>query len=176
MPRRRRPNPETLTMIGIRSEPNPPAFRRKIAGILLAAALGVSVWTCHKKGDEEILDGLVDKMIEAAGNRETSGILEHLSEDYKDEQGNRKEDIRGYLAYLFFQKQKLFVFKLGHNIRLTSPTEAESELKVVLAAAENAIPNERDAQTFLIRWRKAGETWQVVGGDHREMKAGDLAP
>jgi hypothetical protein len=131
-------------------------------------------FACSREGDEALIDREVDAMVEAAGDRDAGPILDRLSENYSDSRGNKKEELRGYLAGWLFRNKSLYALKLSHQVTLEPPDAAVSQLKVALAASKGVVPDERDAQRFDLRWAREADGWKIVSAEWRELRAGDL--
>lgn len=150
----------------------PTPSRRFASAWLIALAL---LGGCSKKQtDEERIDAVIGECIESAEALKVGGIMEHISEQYSDPRGLKRQDLKGLLASQFFQRKALYVFKLGHEITLEPPSKARSTLKIIMAASEGAVPNERDAQVFDLEWALEESDWRITSADYRQMRAGDL--
>ena len=111
--------------------------RRRIAALAIAAA-GVLLatwllWPSKPADDEAQIRQVVASMAQKTAERDVSGIVEHVSERYRGEGGDKRELKRYLLGYLLRSE---VVTALPANVKLEGPIEggkAKISFAVLLA-------------------------------------------
>jgi ketosteroid isomerase-like protein len=157
-------------------------LRSKTLGLILALAAGgatYALWPRVEDSPEERIRRMVEEMAGAAEERDVGGILEHISEKFRGEEGMGKDEIRGYIAGHVLRGDWVRVMAMNLEVTLTSEDGADFSGKFVFARSEEDVPGQArrgSASAYLITGtlrREDGE-WRFVSADHREVSAADL--
>lgn len=102
---------------------------------------------------------------EAAEQRSLSGIMEHISDDYADHQGNDSKQIARLAQLQIMRNQKISIFTLVRSINIENDV-ASVELSAAMAARDTDLSIEAnrlkaDAVKFSILLKREGEDWKV---------------
>lgn len=121
-------------------------------------AVGLLVWRLvrHVPTDEERIQNMLDEMRLAAVDRSPAGILEHVSEDYRDDSGFGRDELRAYLTGYFLGSREVSVTVLGRNVELQG-ISASADLRVIVAR-----DGRRDGRRIVLRMlREGAEDWKI---------------
>jgi hypothetical protein len=130
-------------------------FSSKASPILLAtiflAACGATT------SDEQQVRALIDEVETAAEARDTSDVLEHVSDDFADSRGLDKTQLQDFLRGYFLAHPKL---ELVVNIEsLEFPVDGLAQAVVSVTTVELTDPN---LQRLKVEFRRSGNTWQFA--------------
>ena len=156
---------------------------RRIAAIALAVAgLALAAWLLWPRkplDDEALIREAVAQMAERAGARDVAGVVEHVSDSYRGEAGDKRE-LKGYLLGYLMQSGAVAVLVPRLDVKLEGPTAASASLVVLLARtpakkAEDVSPDQL-AGTHRVeaRFAKENGVWRVVDATRRDATAADL--
>ena len=121
-----------------------------LATILLAACGA-------KTSDEQQVRALIDEVETAAEARDTSDVLEHVSDDFADSGGLDKTQLQDFLRGYFLAHPKL---ELAVNIEsLEFPVDGLAQAVVSVTTVELTDPN---LQRLKVEFRRTGSAWQVA--------------
>ena len=122
----------------------------------------------------------IDTVVKAVNERKLGPVVAAISEQYSDEDGNRKEQIVGYLRAQFILRQNLYlVVKLSS---LECPEPGRARVVAVrghgCATSGGALPDLRnlsaDVYRFDIRMADEDGVFRVVGADWSPATVKDL--
>ena len=133
-------------------------FSSKASPILLVtiflAACGATT------SDEQQVRALIDEVETAAEARDTSDVLEHVSDDFADSGGLDKTQLRNFLRGYFLAHPKL---ELVVNIEsLEFPVDGLAQAVIAVTTVELTDPN---LQRLKVEFRRSGAGWQVARAD-----------
>ena len=121
-----------------------------LATILLAACGA-------KTSDEQQVRALIDEVETAAEARDTSDVLEHVSDDFADSGGLDKTQLQDFLRGYFLAHPKL---ELVVNIEsLQFPVDGLAQAVISVTTVELTDPN---LQRLKVEFRRSGSAWQVA--------------
>jgi len=121
-----------------------------LATILLAACGA-------KTSDEQQVRALIDEVETAAEARDTSDVLEHVSETYADSGGLDKTQLQDFLRGYFLAHPRL---ELVVNIEsLEFPVDGLAQAVVSVTTVELTDPN---LQRLKVEFRRSGSIWKVA--------------
>jgi hypothetical protein len=124
-----------------------------LATILLAACGA-------KTSDEQQVRALIDEVETAAEARDTSDVLEHVSDDFADSGGLDKTQLQDFLRGYFLAHPKL---ELVVNIEsLQFPVDGLAQAVVSVTTVELTDPNR---QQLKVEFRRSEGAWQVARAD-----------
>ena len=129
---------------------SPDASLILLATILLAACGA-------KTSDEQQVRALIDEVETAAEARDTSDVLEHVSDDFADSGGLDKTQLQDFLRGYFLAHPKL---ELVVNIEsLQFPVDGLAQAVVSVTTVELTDPN---LQRLKVEFRRSGSIWKVA--------------
>jgi len=147
-----------------------------VLGVLLAAWL---LWPKKPLDDEALIRAAIAEMAEQAGERNVSGIVEHVSESYQGEAGN-KRDLKAYLLGYLMQSGAVAAVPARVDVKLEGAQAAQVSLVVLLARtpakkAEEIGPEQLvGTHRIEARFAKEAGVWKVVDATRRDATPGDL--
>jgi hypothetical protein len=87
---------------------------------------------CKKPvSEEERIKTMINETAELARQKDIKGILEHISKDYKDPEGNDRNALKGILFVYFKEYEKVGLFVRDIQVTVNG-NEAEAQIKVIL--------------------------------------------
>ena len=133
-------------------------FSRSASPILLATIFLAACGTTTS--DEQQVRALIDEVETAAEARDTSDVLEHVSETYADSGGLDKTQLQDFLRGYFLAHPKL---ELVVNIEsLQFPVDGLAQAVVSVTTVELTDPNR---QQLKVEFRRSEGAWQVARAD-----------
>lgn len=133
---------------------------------LLALTL-VTVVSCGEKDSpEQQVRAVIERMEQAAEERDAGDLKAHLSEDYRDANGRGADEAMRYLRGYFIANQSIHL--LTRIEKLTFPMEDEARAQVLVgmlgrdAAAANDWDLAGELRTFKIALRREDGEWKVT--------------
>ena len=133
-------------------------FSRSASPILLATILLAACGA--KTSDEQQVRALIDEVETAAEARDTSDVLEHVSETYADSGGLDKTQLQDFLRGYFLTHPKL---ELVVNIEsLEFPVDGLAQAVISVTTVELTDPNR---QQLKVEFRRSEGAWQVARAD-----------
>jgi hypothetical protein len=159
--------------IGPTPPPPPPRAGPGRAALALAglAAAALLLWlVCGRTpSDEDRVRAVIDEVEEAAEARDVSGIMEHVSERFKDADGLGKRELRGILISRFLgSKESVAIQRAGATtVQLRGPKSARTGATASFRARisdRGAIGAalEREGWDFEVELAKEGGDWRVT--------------
>ena len=147
--------------------------------ILLLMAL-VIIPACGKKStDEELVRKAVDRAVRNVEEKDVSAFMKLVSKDYRDNEGNDYNGVKGILVYELLRKEKARVFVRSLAIEVKGD-EALVDARVALARGMDAesikdiIPQDAEAMRFNVVFRKEGGDWKAVNAVWTHLGAAGL--
>jgi hypothetical protein len=125
---------------------------------------------CKKPvSEEDRIKAMINETADLAEAKDIKGVLEHISKDYKDPEGNDRNAVKGLLFVYFQQYEKVGLFVRDIQVTVEGD-EAEARVKVILTGGEDpetigdVVP--ASAGGYLIDLKLVNEDgeWMVVRG------------
>ena len=136
----------------------------------LAIILGLfCLYACSNNADldpeQEIRNTLssIEKGIE---NRSLSQVIDHISDDYKDHQGQLKQDIKRLTQFQILKNKNIHLFTRIKSIEIDHPfasvelSTAMASQSIDLSVAENRL--KADTYKASIVLKNEGNNWYIV--------------
>ncbi len=141
--------------------------------ILAALALLVAVAllpACKKPvSEEDRIKTMINETADLARQKDIKGILEHISKDYKDPDGNDNNAVKGLLFVYFQEYEKVGLFVRDIQVTVNGD-EAEAKIKVILTGGEDpdtmgdVVPESGGGYLIDLKLAKEDGEWMVVRG------------
>ncbi len=147
------------------------AFRNPYRRLQTISCLLLLAWPIScSDGDppENKIRSMIGQAVQAAKERDLKSILNLVSEDYSDDQGNTIFELRGILALHFRQNRSIHLLHRVKNIKLRDPDIAD--VTVVVAMAGQPIASSADLRhinadllrfDFIVK-NENGNDWRVM--------------
>jgi len=107
----------------------------------------------------------IDAMEKAAEAKVLGDLMDFVAEDFRDELGQDRNQLRQYLQGYFIANQSIHLLTRIDELELPNPDEALVRLTIGMvgreADAANAWNLAADVQDFEITLRKADDDWKV---------------
>jgi len=121
----------------------------------------------------------IDTVVKAVNERKLAPVTAAVSEQYSDEEGNKKEQIVGYLRAQFILRQNLYLVVKLSSLEFPEPGRARVVAFAAMAATSGgALPDLRnlsaDVYRFDIRMADEDGVWRVRGADWSPATVKDL--
>lgn len=149
-----------------------PEKRLILVLILFAVLFGVSA--CDRETDESKIKKVIIAIQTAAEQKDVKNVIDHLSETYRDSQGNNREGIKALLLGYFFRYPKISVYinNLQINIKESS---AQASFETVLTSKEKTgslkdiIPQALGIYAFDVELKKESGDWKVTSASWEDI-------
>jgi hypothetical protein len=111
---------------------------------------------------------MIENAERAAEEHDLPALLEFVSDNYADDEGNTKQHIRGIVAYYFRHHRSIHILYTVKRIEMANPEVAEVGLAAALAGQPissqgDLVKIEADLLYFEIIFRKANaDDWRVT--------------
>lgn len=112
---------------------------KRVSIVLLFAVLCAALIApgCKKpQSDEELIKAMIAETAELARAKDIKGILENVSEEYKDQQGNDRNALKGILFIYFQGYETVGVFVRDTQVTVEGD-QAQAQVKVILTGGED---------------------------------------
>ncbi len=123
---------------------------------------------CKKPmSEEDRIKTMITDTADLARQKDIKGILEHVSKDYKDPEGNDRNALKGILFVYFQGYEKVGVFVRDIQVTVNGD-EAEAVIKVILTGGEDpdtmgdVVPKSGGGYLIDMKLAKEGGDWMVV--------------
>jgi len=135
---------------------------------VLLPVVMLSVLSCRgDRTDEELILGMIDDAVDAAVAKDIKGVMEHVSDSYKDEYGNDRDALKGLLFVYFRQYDRINVYVRETEITVEGD-RAEAAVKVVFTGGESLedigdmVPNSGGGYLLEMTLEREDGDWMVV--------------
>jgi len=158
--------------------------KRIVAIVIAAACLSLMAWLVWPKkplDDKALIEAAIADACEQAGNKDVNGILEHVSDGYRGEGGDKRE-LKAYLFGYLVRSGVVAAVPARIDVQVTGE-RAQVTLVVLLArtpakkAAEvgpdQLLGSHRIEAEFV---KEAPKTWRAVSATRRDATPQDLLP
>lgn len=138
--------------------------------LVLLVGVGLAFTSCKKPiSDEEKIKAIIEETADRAKEKDIKGVLAHVSESYKDEEGNDRNAIKGILFIYFQGYEKVGVFVRDIEVTVDGD-EAEALVKVILTGGEelkeagDVVPETGGGYLIDLKLVREDDEWMVVRG------------
>ncbi len=141
--------------------------------------LPIMTQSCSRGSVEDELRSIIYEAKDAASAKDVKGIMKHISDDYRDDEGNNRDAIKGILFYQFMRSQKLSVFIRSVDIQANG-ADAIADVKAILVSGreiseiKDVLPDEAAGYLFTIVFKKEAGSWKVRSSSWRDIGATGL--
>lgn len=108
----------------------------------------------------------IDAMEKAAEARNVGDLMEFVADDFRDQYGQDRNQLRQYLMGYFIANQSIHLLTRIDELELPGPEEALVRMTIGMvgreADAANAWNLAADVQDFEITLRREGDDWKVL--------------
>jgi hypothetical protein len=136
--------------------------------LLLVAFVLFSAVSCRRgQTDEDLIRGMIGDAVDAAVTKDIKGVIEHVSDTYKDEYGNDRDALKGLLFVYFRQYERINVYVRESEISVDGD-RAEANVKVVFTGGESLedlgdmVPSSGGGYLLEMKLKKEGGDWKVT--------------
>jgi hypothetical protein len=160
------------------------AVKRVVAIVVAVVGLPLLAWLAWPKkpqDDKALITAAIAQMCEQAGKKDVNGILEHVSDGYRGEAGDKRE-LKAYLFGYLLRSGMVAAVPARVDVQVEGE-RAKVALVVLLArtpartAAEvgpdQLLGSHRIEAEFA---REAPKTWRAVSATRRDAAPQDLLP
>jgi ketosteroid isomerase-like protein len=136
---------------------------------------------CSKETEEDKVKKVITSVQNAAEEKKISAVLDHISKNYLDSQGNDYNGIKGLLAFYFFRHQKESVYMPNIDIVVTGPV-AKAQFQAILTgrgpgeSAGDILPEALGVYNFYVLCNKEDGQWKVTLAKWERAGEGTTTP
>lgn len=143
---------------------------KRLPIVLISVALCIAFIGpgCKKPlSEEDRIRAMITETADLAKEKDIKGVLEHVSEDYKDQEGRDRDALRGVLFIYFKGYEKVGVFVRDIQVTVEGD-EAAAAVKVVLTGGEDPdtlggiVPKTGGGYLIDLKLVREGSDWMVV--------------
>ena len=143
--------------------------------------LGLLLFGCG--GEEQTPEARIRALISAgevaAESRDISGVLDLISERYRDERGLDRQAVKRIVAGQFLTHQSIHLLVQTDAVRLLTPTRAEALTYVAMSGTRIDGPDDllglrADLYRFDLELEIEDGDWRITGGQWRKATAADF--
>jgi ketosteroid isomerase-like protein len=123
---------------------------------------------CKKPiNEEDRVKAVINETAELARAKDIKGILDHVSKDYKDPDGNDRNALKGVLFVYFQGYEKVGIFVRDIQVTVDGD-EAEAQVKTILTGGEDpdtigdVVPASAGGYLLNIKFVNEDGDWKVV--------------
>ena len=137
------------------------------AALFFLALLAWGLWPTGPETDEDRIRLVLDEMAQAVADRKPGDVVEHFSESYKGELGD-KRGVHGYATAMFFRSQAVVAVPSGVEVKVAGD-RADVSLRLNLARAPGAGAGNDVLGSHLIdaTFAKEDGEWRVLSAKRR---------
>jgi hypothetical protein len=139
-----------------------PHFALACVALLLLAACG------NDDSPEQQVRSVIDAMEVAAEARDVGDLTQHLSDNYRDAQGQDREQAARYARGYFIANQSVHLLTRIDSLEFPAPDEARVKLQVGMAGRSGATDQadlSADLHDFDLVLVREGGAWKVSYAD-----------
>lgn len=142
------------------------SIHRTWAGTALALVAGVLGGCGDGDSPEQQVRDVIEAIEVAAESREVSDLMQHLSKNYRDGDGNGRDDASRYVRGYFIANQSIHLLTRVEEVQFLSSEEARANVLVGMVGREAAASGAWDLAADLYEFdvalaRESGE-WKVT--------------
>ena len=108
----------------------------------------------------------IDAMENAAEARDVGDLMEFVADDFRDQYGQDRDQLRQYLMGYFIANQSIHLLTRIDGLEIPGPEEALVRMTIGMVGCEadaaNAWNLAADVQDFEITLRKEDDDWKVI--------------
>lgn len=123
---------------------------------------------CKKPvSEEDRVKAVINETADLAKAKDIKGILEHVSKDYKDPEGNDRNALKGVLFVYFQGYEKVGLFVRDIQVKVYGD-EAEAQVKAILTGGEDPdtigdmVPASAGGYLIDIKFVREDGGWMVI--------------
>ena len=143
-------------------------FRLPVMLLLSICMVFLSSLSCQRdRSDEDLIREMIDEAAGAAVEKDIKGVIENVSDSYKDEYGNDRDALKGLLFVYFRQYERINVYVRDAEISVEG-NRAEANVKVVFTGGENLedigdmVPSSGGGYLLEMKLEKESGDWMVT--------------
>ncbi len=146
---------------------------KNIALIVLFVLTAAVFSGCSKDDESARIEKIITTIQTAGEEKNTAGVLEHLSKSYRDPQGLDYDGVRRLLAGYFFRYPKISVYLNALSITVNNG-RAQAVFQAVLTSKEktgslaDVIPQSLGVWNFEVIFQKESGDWKVISARWEE--------
>jgi hypothetical protein len=154
--------------------------RFQILRSLVAIAI-VALVSCAPKNDRALILALLERLGSLVEDKNTSGLLSFLDEDYKDFENRGKRETEAMVREYFREYRGIVLHILGTRFDEIKEEEASVLTEVVLSSGAAEVFRKLfrafgDFYRFDFKLRKVGEEWRISYAQWKNIGLNDLFP
>jgi hypothetical protein len=132
-------------------------------------ALAVLTACSDPASPEQQVRAVIDSMETAAEERDVGGLVEHISANYRDGQGQDRADASRYARGYFVANQSVHLLTRIESLEFPSPDEARVKLQVGMAGRGEPGTSRLNADLydFDLTLHREGDEWKLSYADWR---------
>lgn len=143
--------------------------------IILLCVCAAFFFACSKpKTDAVLITDAITKIAEAVEAKDVGGVMKHVSNDFRGDDGSDRNNIKGILVGQLLNADSISVFIRGLEVEVTGE-KAAAHLRVVMTRGKPVkkiqdIPRDAaDVFRFEFIFKKEDGSWKVVGAAYERV-------
>ena len=131
----------------------------------LAALLVLSACSDPESPDTQVRR-VIDALEQAAEARDVGGLMQHVSESYRDADGRDAKELSRYVRGYFIANQSIHLLTRVNSLEFPTDDEARAHVTVAMVGREAAEANAWnlafETRDFDVTFRREGDDWKVT--------------
>jgi len=131
----------------------------------LAALLALSACSDPESPDTQVRR-VIDALEQAAEARDVGGLMQHVSESYRDADGRDAKELSRYVRGYFIANQSIHLLTRVNRLEFPTDDEARAHVTVAMVGREAAEANAWnlafETRDFDVTFRREGDDWKVT--------------
>lgn len=127
----------------------------------------ISIVSCGGRSTEGEIELLINEIISEGEDRNMEGVLKFISEDYNDNEGRSKSDIRDLLHSYLNRFRGIVINLLNFRITENSAKEAKVTAEISLSsgigrAFRKLVRSYGETYRFILELKREGRNWKIM--------------
>jgi hypothetical protein len=137
--------------------------------------------SCAPKNERALILALIDRIGSLVEDKDASGLMNFVEEDYKDFQNRGKKETEGMVKDYFRDYRGIVLHILGTRIDEIMEGETSVQTEVVLSSGAAEVFRKLfkafgDFYRFDLKLRKTGAEWRISYAQWENVGLNDLSP
>jgi hypothetical protein len=147
---------------------------QKAVASFLVFIFAASFSGCAREDEQAKVKKVITAIQAASEEKEVKKVMEHVSKNYFDPQGNNYESIRGLLIGYFFRYPKIAAYISNLDISVEGAA-AKAKFEAVLTSGvktgsiSDVIPESLGVWNFDVTLKKESGEWKVISAQWQEV-------
>lgn len=138
--------------------------------LLLILLTALTALSCSRAtSDEERIRTIIKEGAAAVEERSLKGVMRHISEDYRDDFGNDRNSVKGFLFAKMMRGEKTGVFITSVDVEIKGDVSLV-EISAIFTrgkevkSVKDLLPEEMSRERISLVFKKIDNEWKIIKG------------